>query len=319
MNALSDEEHLLAPFCYVRKITGKQVRGRMASAFNVWLKIDVQVVEEIKAIVEMLHDASLMIDDVEDNSVLRRGVPVTHNVFGVPRTINSANYVCWSALSRCLNLRSFEAVNVFTSQMLELHRGQGKELYWRDTVQCPSEEEYETMVVQKTGGLFLLTLRLMALFSEVQLNLTSLVHKLAMYFQIRDDYLNLCSATLSKQKSFAEDLTEGKFSFPIIAAIKNTSSDDEILNILRLRSQNVDVKKYVIEQLHQRGALRYTLDRLKKLYDDILQEIQSLGGNSLLISLVDELNRVLVQDECDMRNGAASSASTSKGSTLRTT
>ena len=107
-------------------------------------------------------------DDIEDNSVLRRGIPVAHKVFGVPSTLNCGNYVMFQALERVLRLgggRPVEAAAVFTEQMLELHRGQGMEIYWRDNFRCPTEEEYRAMTVRKTGGLFNLAVRLMHLFS----------------------------------------------------------------------------------------------------------------------------------------------------------
>ena len=90
---------------------------------------------------------------LEDNSVLRRGQPVAHKVYGIPSTINSANYVMFIGLERVLDLDHPQAVHVFCQQMLELHRGQGIELYWRDNpdFQCPTEEEYEKMTIQKTG------------------------------------------------------------------------------------------------------------------------------------------------------------------------
>ncbi|KAK6041996.1 hypothetical protein COOONC_20499 [Cooperia oncophora] len=58
---------------------------------------------------------------------------------------------------------------------------------------------------------------------------------MALFFQIRDDYMNLVSDEMAKQKSFAEDLTEGKFSFPIIHAIRSSpvsSNDDPVLSTL---------------------------------------------------------------------------------------
>lgn len=54
---------------------------------------------------------------------------------------------------------------MFTRQLLELHRGQGLDIHWRDTYTCPTESQYRTMVLQKTGGLFGLAVGLMQLFS----------------------------------------------------------------------------------------------------------------------------------------------------------
>ncbi len=55
---------------------------------------------------------------------------------------------------------------MFTEQVLELHRGQGMEIYWRDNYSCPTEAEYRLMTCRKTGGLFNLAVRLMQLFSS---------------------------------------------------------------------------------------------------------------------------------------------------------
>ena len=89
----------------------------------------------------------------------------------------------------------------------------GMDIYWRDAFICPTEDEYRKMVKQKTGGLFGLGVRLMQLFSEKEpaADLKPLLDNLGLYFQIRDDYANLCSKEYSDAKTFCEDLTEGKF------------------------------------------------------------------------------------------------------------
>ncbi|VDO50259.1 unnamed protein product [Haemonchus placei] len=272
-----DEEHLLAPFDYITSMPGKQIRGQLAMAFNIWLKIGTEELSEIMEIVQMLHNASLLVDDIEDNSVLRRGLPVTHHIYGTPRTINSANYVYFIALEKCTRL-SHEAVRIFAEQMLELHRGQGKELFWRDTVTCPTEAEYEEMVVQKTGGLFFLAVKLMELFSNAKYDFCKLLRQMALFFQIRDDFMNLVSDEMAQQKSFAEDLTEGKFSFPIIHAIRNSpasSNDDPVLSTFAV-------------------YMDYTLSRLRKISADIRTEIKALGGNNKLEDVMDLLERGIV-------------------------
>ncbi|CAJ0574573.1 unnamed protein product, partial [Mesorhabditis spiculigera] len=292
-----DEDHLLAPFEYIRERAGKKVRTKLAMAFNEWMQIPEQKLSQIMDIVELLHNASLMIDDIEDNSVLRRGQPCTHRIYGIARTINSANYVYFIAQQRCLALGETVA-KIFTEQMLELHRGQGKEIFWRDSVVCPSESEYETMVLQKTGGLFMLAIRSMQVFSNVpeQKDFTSLLRNLAVYFQIRDDYLNLCSADMHAAKSYAEDLTEGKFSYPIIKAIKSKAAgnDDEVLNILRQRTEDIELKKFCVSLIQSRGAFDSTLARLKELAADIMENVQQLGENTQIMQLIDLLNKDLI-------------------------
>ncbi|KAK4921227.1 geranylgeranyl diphosphate synthase 1, partial [Elasticomyces elasticus] len=71
---------------------GKDIRSQLIAAFNDWLKVPEESLKIITKVVGMLHTASLLVDDVEDSSLLRRGVPVAHNIFGTAQTINSANY-----------------------------------------------------------------------------------------------------------------------------------------------------------------------------------------------------------------------------------
>ena len=61
---------------------GKNVRKKLLSSFNIWMKVDEEKVRTIGEIVQMLHNASLLLDDIEDNSILRRGIPVAHKIFG---------------------------------------------------------------------------------------------------------------------------------------------------------------------------------------------------------------------------------------------
>ena len=136
-------------------------------------------------------------DDIEDNSVLRRGSPTAHNIFGVATTLNTANYVYFLALDKIIRLFPEavvrRAVHIFSEQMMELHRGQGLDIYWRDSYQCPSEQQYMEMIRRKTGGLFNMGVRLMQLFSDDARDFSHLVQLMGQFFQIRDDYANLLS------------------------------------------------------------------------------------------------------------------------------
>lgn len=112
-----------------------------------------------------------------------------------------------------------EGVGIFTTELLQLHKGQGMEIHWRETHTCPSINDYLQMVGNKTGGLLRLAVKLMQLYSTNKTDLIPLVDLLGKHFQIRDDYINLKSEMYIDQRGFAEDVTEGKYSFPIIHCI----------------------------------------------------------------------------------------------------
>jgi geranylgeranyl diphosphate synthase type 3 len=71
---------LLEPYAYLKQIPGKDFRGHLIDCFQLWLDIPPEKVVAIKEIIDSLHNASLLIDDIEDGSSLRRGVPVAHKI-----------------------------------------------------------------------------------------------------------------------------------------------------------------------------------------------------------------------------------------------
>ena len=293
----ADNKGLIEPFMYIAELPGKDIRGKLIECFNVWLQISEERVNDVKQLIGALHNASLLIDDIEDNSKLRRGVPVAHSIFGVPLTINCANYVYFLALAKIQELKMPTAIDVFVKELLCLHRGQGLDILWRDQGVCPSESEYKQMVIDKTGGLFRLAIGLMQAFSDTTSNefaskdYSELLSSLGLYFQIRDDFMNICSTNYMENKSFCEDLTEGKFSFPIIHAMNLYPHDKRLMNILRQRTTDVDIKKYAVGLMIEFGSLSYTRDVLRNLYSSIIEEIDNLGGHEqlkVLVALLDE-------------------------------
>ena len=139
------------------------------------------------------------IDDIQDGSDLRRGSPAAHRVFGTAQSINAANYVYFLAQQELLQLRNSDVLQIFVEELLNLHRGQGIELFWRDTLTVPTEEEYLLMVSNKTGGLFRLAARLMQAVSSTTYNILPLAELIGLIFQVRDDHENLNSEQVRKQ------------------------------------------------------------------------------------------------------------------------
>jgi len=283
-------QDLVRPYEYLTRQGGKEVRSKLIFAFNKWLKIPEDKIGPIKEMTGMLHNASLLIDDIEDCSTLRRGVPVAHHIYGTPITINCANYVYFLALQSCLKLGCGKAVEIFTEELLNLHRGQGNDIFWRDSRTCPSEDDYNQMVLDKTGGLFRLAVRLMQCFSDNTDDFTEIVNTLGIYFQIRDDYVNMQSESYMANKSYCEDLTEGKFSFPIIRHITVDPKGFEVLYIHRQPTESMELKKYAVQQMERSGSFQYTLDVINSTRERVLRLIAGMGGNDDLVAIIEHLH-----------------------------
>lgn len=93
-----------APARYVASTPGKKIRDKAAGALNTWLRVSDADLAQIRRVIDMLHNASLMLDDVEDGSVSRRGRPSTHMVFGTAQAINSAGYQINLAMREVMKL-----------------------------------------------------------------------------------------------------------------------------------------------------------------------------------------------------------------------
>lgn len=131
------DKKLVEPYRYINSVPGKDVRGKLIDCFQLWLNVpsptpaddngdgqggqSPSILNEIKTIVADLHNASLLIDDIEDNSKLRRGVPVAHSIFGVAPVINTANYVYFLALERCHGLKNEDAMKVCIPLFESIH------------------------------------------------------------------------------------------------------------------------------------------------------------------------------------------------------
>jgi geranylgeranyl diphosphate synthase type 3 len=246
------------------------------------------------------------IDDVEDSSVLRRGIPVAHNIFGTAQTINSANYVYFLALQEIQQLHNPAAIDIYVKELLNLHRGQGMDLFWRDTLTCPTEDEYLEMVGNKTGGLFRLAVKLMQAESATGKDCVALVNVMGLIFQICDDYLNLSNTTYTRNKGLCEDLTEGKFSFPIIHSIRSNPSNHQLLSILKQKTQDDEVKRYAVQYMQSTGSFAHTCQVVRELRDraysliemiDATPRINGAGDGELVRAVLNKIVDSTLSDE----------------------
>ncbi|PKI85535.1 hypothetical protein MVES1_000226 [Malassezia vespertilionis] len=291
------EISLLEPYRYLDTQPGKEIRARLIDAFQVWLGVPPEELELITDVIRRLHTASLLVDDIEDSSDLRRGVPTAHTIYGVPQTINAANYVYFQVFARLASTHP-DTLAMVTNELVCLHRGQGLDLFWRDSLLCPAEHEYVDMVINKTGGLFRIAIKLMQALSPLseKVDYVPLANLIGLLFQIRDDYMNLQSTVLLENKGFCEDLTEGKFSFPVIHAISSgTQSERILLHILKQRTTSVEKKEYAVRHIEACGSFAYTRQVLAVLDTQAREEVRRIESelgtpNPALLHILDALH-----------------------------
>ena len=232
------------------------------------------------------------LDDLEDGSPLRRGKPSTHDIYGSAQTINSATFQFFQATEVAAKLNNPACFRIFIEEMHHLYVGQSYDIYWTHNALCPSVSQYLRMVDKKTGGLFRMLTRFMTAESPVSESmadgdldrLSCLIGRL---FQIRDDYQNLASADYAKQKGFAEDLDEGKYSFTLIHCIQALDSDPKLAGqamqlrafLMKRRSEgglSDEAKREVLASMKMTKSFDYTLGVLNELHGHLRKEVESL-------------------------------------------
>lgn len=172
--SLFEPQVIRAPARYVESLPGKKIRDKAANALNIWLQVNQDDLDQIRQVINLLHNASLILDDVEDGSISRRGRPAPHMVFGTPQAINSAGYQINKAMIEVLKLGDAQCIEIFTGEcpsaprllrtmtspmrtnptvleeMDKLYIGQGHDLFWTFNIKRPSVEEYISMVDYST-------------------------------------------------------------------------------------------------------------------------------------------------------------------------
>lgn len=192
----------------------------------------------LSPLVEIAHNASLIHDDIEDNSPERRGQASIHIRYGVDTAINSGSFlyflplVCVNGLEASLQNEVFR---LWAEYLRRLHLGQALDIAWhKDEAAMPSFEEYTIMCGLKTGSLSRLAVTLGAFAANLPVSreiagvFGKAAEELGVGFQIMDDVKNLDGDIAGKQRG--DDFVEGKKSLPIILYIRQCGGDMRVVN-----------------------------------------------------------------------------------------
>ncbi|KAK6332102.1 hypothetical protein TWF718_002636 [Orbilia javanica] len=296
--ALSDEI-VHEPCDYIKGLPSKKTLSFLIDGLNIWYNVPSPQIDTIKSICEKLHRASLIIDDIQDGSDLRRGNPAAHMIFGIPQTVNSATHLIIKSFEEAARL-SPSAVTILTRGCSNIHTGQGYDLHWTFHGEVPSEEEYIRMIDGKTGEFFPVAARLMrdqATHSR-DLCVEDLLLVIGRFYQVRDDYMNLASQDYTKSKGHLSDLDEGKYSLMLIHALKNSTEGTKLKSLLAIRSRqgnlSAEQKGVIIRILAQSKSMEYTLGIMEELQKEMnkqLERIENQAGvkNGILQAILEKL------------------------------
>ena len=187
--------------------------------------------------VEMIHNLTLVHDDIMDNDEMRHGVPTTHKKFDIPLAILAGD-VLYSKAYHTISSKSKLSTN-YTTQLIsklsktciEICEGQVDDIKFAENKRIPTGKEYIKMIEKKTAVLFEVSCAMGAICAKRKekdvKNLSSFGRNLGIVFQITDDLIGIIGDSKITKKPVGNDIREGKKSLPIILAIKKAKGKDK--------------------------------------------------------------------------------------------
>lgn len=259
----------------------------------------------LACLLELVHNGSLIVDDIEDDSPLRRGEPAAHILYGEGSSINIANHAYFMGSVVLENWQGpvsqkADLFSAWACALRSLHIGQGLDIAWHQTEGFyPTVSRYLTMCRMKTGALSYLAGRFVCILANLNEDktLAGAWQDVGVGFQILDDVKNL--TTGMKGKLPADDLIEGKKSLPIIlAAAINADIQSRLTQMLaHTKELTGEAQQSMIQQvlkiLHETGVLEKSAQNGLQILRQASQKLQDFFPKNEASNAVMELLRNL--------------------------
>jgi geranylgeranyl pyrophosphate synthase len=265
---------------------------------------------EYAIIPEVIHNGTLMVDDIEDQSELRRGKPCTYKLFGLDIAINAGNAMYYLPLlpliknqRKILAATLTKAYEIYVQEMINLSFGQAVDIAWHrgladaDSI---SEQDYLQMCAYKTGTLARIAAKLAATLSGADDELTERLGRFAeaigVAFQIQDDILDLTEEEFAEKKGArGMDITEGKRTLMVIQALQKASPNDKkrLQEILKTHVNEQKLRDEAIAIMEKYGAIEYARDYARRIvresWNDVDRHLQASAAKEKLRAFADYL------------------------------
>lgn len=242
---------------------------------------------------EVIHNGTLIIDDIEDASEYRRGKPCTYKIYGLDIAINAGNAMYYLPLLPLMENREkispeklCRIYEIYVQEMINLSLGQAMDIAWHKGVANAdriSEKDYLQMCAYKTGTLARLSAKLAAVLADASNDkiekLGHFAESIGIAFQIQDDALDLTGEEFAEKKGgFGQDITEGKRTLMVIHTLKVADPKDKkrLIQILKMHTSDRKLRNEAIEIMRKYGSIKYAKDFATGIVEESWKEVEKL-------------------------------------------
>jgi len=287
-------------------MSGKQLRPALCLASCEAVGGSKKEALHAAATIEMFHNFTLIHDDIEDSSILRRGKPCLHIKYGLPLALNAGDglfMMVWQEAMSIPRPKRAQAQKYLLSAFTKVLEGQARELGWYQKNKWDvSEKEYYQVVRGKTGALIAASCGVGAFLGGASKKtckaLSDFGMKLGVSFQIIDDVLNVVGTEKKYKKEIGGDIKEGKRTLITIWALKAlpTNKRKKLRALLHKQNKSKKDVETVILLMKESGATKKALRTAEELVNGAVRDLKVLPKTRAKDLLL-ELAKYIIQRE----------------------
>ena len=267
---------------------------------------------EFATIPEIIHNGTLIVDDVEDSSDKRRNKPTLHKIYGIDVAVNAGNTIYYIPLKIIeKNKEKFGAeltskvYEAYIQEMINVSLGQAMDIWWHQgNNDNLTVEEYLQMCAYKTGTLARLSAKLAVILAsgtkEQEDKIGRIAESIGIGFQIQDDILDVISSERDKfGKSFGNDIHEGKRTLMVIHTLNNASETDKnrLNEILNMHTRDKNLINEALALLDKYDSVEFAKKKAKKIIEEAWTEAEPILEDSESKIMLSKLVNYLVERE----------------------
>jgi octaprenyl-diphosphate synthase len=268
---------------YIISAGGKRIRPMLVLLFSSALGFEGPERHELAATVEFIHTATLLHDDVVDESALRRGRKTANALFGNAASVLVGDFVYSRAFQMMVSVNRMRVLEVLADATNVIAEGEVLQLMNMHDPDL-SVEDYLRVIRFKTAKLFEASARLGAVLAEasepVEESCAAYGRALGTAFQLVDDLLDYEGATDQLGKNVGDDLREGKPTLPLLLAMERGTGDERALIRQAIEEGEVARLPEVVEIVRHTGALAATRDAARAEADKARRMLDVLGASA---------------------------------------
>ena len=247
---------------YLFQTNGKRIRPALLLLCSKLLGYKGKEHILMSTLVEAIHTASLIHDDIIDNSKIRRGRESIHARWGPNITVLLGDYLYIKALGLSLQSKHRQIIQILTSISARMVEGELTEYYVSGNLGL-AEKDYLDIINKKTASLFSASCRIGGILGEASKEeenyLAEYGANLGMSFQIIDDLLDFTGDEKTLGKPILCDLSEGRITLPLIYTLNNDGRENKkrVIELLKQKNQDKESLEEILKIVKSNGALDY--------------------------------------------------------------